>query len=300
MKPVKKEFTQNLALIILEAQLEDDGKRLDEACSSYLLSISRSKIKTKIKTKEIELISRETKNSPHTKLRHLDQVRITHVNTIKLSFDIKNLILFEDESFIAIEKPKGMLVHPTGLHLFNVASVLLEEYLNNKIYPIHRLDKETSGVLIFCKTKHAAQSMRSLFDLHKIQKKYLFKSHNLDCEIPSTIEHNLTDDLNSKVSLKQKCTEDVASESVKAAKTLITNLKRTNGFIWGEANPLTGRLHQIRCHLAHYGAPIVGDDIYGKVSESELHLHCLSMSFIHPISKTKLHITSSNLQLDYE
>ncbi|MCT4642171.1 MAG: RluA family pseudouridine synthase [Bacteriovoracaceae bacterium] len=286
MKSVEKDFNSNSATIILEVEIEDDGIRLDEAVKRYLLSQSRQVIKSLIKEKRVELISRKTKNSPSTKVFHRDLISVRRFNE-GFKINIKNLVLFEDDYFIAINKPKGYLVHPTGIHHFNCISVHIEEYLKTKIYPIHRLDKKTSGVLIFAKSKDIASKMRRLFDEHKVEKKYFFKSSiESGLNIPEKLETYMEDANDKKISLKQR-----VSEKGKVAITLFSNIEKNDKTISGYAYPKTGRLHQIRCHLSYLGYPIVGDHVYGNFSkEDELQLECIQMKFKHPILNKELNI----------
>lgn len=288
MKSIDKTFTQSKASIFLEVEPKDDGLRLDEACKTYLKSQSRESIKKMIHSGKIVIHNRKTKNYPHTKIKHMDIIEVYRLNE---EASDKNLtFLYEDDHLIAIYKPKFMPVHPTGIHHFNVASVLVEKKLNIKIYPIHRLDIKTSGVLLFAKSKEVASKMRTLFDKKLIKKKYRFKSYIRKSlkEIPPSINLALEDDKEDNITLKQRVNPLLVKECI----TKFKNIKYDLETLEGEAYPLTGRLHQIRCHLSYLGAPIVGDNIYGEdPEESQLMLECIKLEFVHPITKSKLQIT---------
>lgn len=286
MKVISKIYSSSQARVLIEVEREEDGIRLDEFASSYIKSMSRESLKKMIRSQDIFIDNRFTKNSPHTKVREGDIVKFQYYDNSQDKVDIKSLLLFEDDDLIALNKWKGVLTHPTGRHLTNAISVMIEDYLEDKIYPIHRLDKETSGVLIFAKKKEVATLMRELFDRGEIEKRYWFKSHNLKHQVPDKemVSLALGADENSTISLKQK-----VSDSGKEAHTYFEITKECDSFVEGYAFPKTGRLHQIRVHLSHLNAPIVGDEVYGVSPATEsLHLECTQMKFIHPIKNKEL------------
>ena len=286
MKSLNKNFSNTRALIRLEVEPDDHGLRLDEACKLYLKSQSRQVIKRMISNKQVRICNRPSKNAAHTIVKHMDVIEIFRDSSSCDNFSLN--IIYKDEYLVAISKPKGMPVHPTGIHHFNVASTLLEQTLKQKIYPIHRLDIKTSGALLFARSTSVAQKMRYLFDNKLITKKYTFMSQITSRfkELPSQLSLALSYDEDSHVSLKQK-----VQPLGKVSCTSFEEKRRDENYLYGIAAPKTGRLHQIRCHLAHIGLPIVGDDIYGGFQkEDELMLHCTSLDFIHPITKSKLQI----------
>lgn len=288
MKSVEKEFLNHSATIYLEVEPSDQDLRLDEACKKYLKSQSRESIKRMISNRQITLINRNTKSCSHTRLRHMDIIQITRSN---LNENRPLRIIFEDDFLVAISKPKMMPVHPTGIHHFNTVSTLLERDLGIKLYPVHRLDIKTSGILILAKTKEVASMMQSIFELKKISKKYYFESYKELSfkQVPTLIEDKIIRDANSDISLKQKIC-DQGKESSTKIEVVSDEFLILKGYAW----PITGRTHQIRCHLSHYGLPIVGDHIYGdSKKEDQLKLHCIELELIHPVTKRKLLIKDS-------
>lgn len=288
MKSVEKEFLNHSATIYLEVEPEDQDLRLDEACKKYLKSQSRESIKRMISARQITLINRNTKSCSHTRLRHMDIIQIKRTN-LRERKPLK--VIFEDDFLVAISKPKMMPVHPTGIHHFNTVSTLLERDLGIKLFPVHRLDIKTSGVLILAKTKEVASLMQKIFELKEIQKKYYFESYKEPNykEVPTLIEDKISRDYKSNISLKQKIC-DQGKESSTKIEVISDEFVILKGYAW----PITGRTHQIRCHLSYYGLPIIGDHIYGHSDvKDNLKLHCIQVALIHPITKRKLLIKDS-------
>lgn len=289
---LEKNYSSNRAQVIFKVEEDEHLKRLDDFVKNYLSNYSREKIKQLIHDKNVEILNRPTKNSPHTKIFKNDQISISYHSKEVKEIDIKDLILFENEDIIAINKPSGMLVHPTGIHLFNVASVLLENHLQHKIFPIHRLDKETSGILCFAKSSQIAQKLGREFEEHRVTKKYYFiaKYQSQNFANNFIIDKNITDDSDSIISLKQKISN--STDEGKRAITHFSDIKVIDGNLHGYAYPQTGRLHQIRVHLNSIGCPILGDIIYNdEYTEYEywdmiknnkapkMELYCVYMKF---------------------
>lgn len=269
---ITKNYTHSKAEVVLLVEKEEVGQRLDEFAMGYLKSLSRESIKKMIRGGNISIISRQTKNAPHSRIVESDKIKIFSINDNNF-FNIKDAIVFESDDIIVIDKPAGMLSHPTGRHLFNTASVLIEEYCNNKIYPVHRLDKETSGLLCFAKNSRVASDLRQLFDSNLIVKKYYFlakKSYQSDL-CAGVIDKKIDTDKQSSISLKQKIDNDG-----KKAKTILSEIEHFNGYTLGVAYPVTGRLHQIRVHLASLGYPLIGDTIYNDEYTEEQYWHYIN------------------------
>ena len=193
-------------------------------------------------------------------------------------------VLFEDEWIIAVYKEAGHLVHaadepqPDDI----VTMKLVRDYVGKKIYPTHRLDRPTCGVLLFAKGKTAARALNRAFERRQVQKTYqaiVNGSPELDswtCSEPL-----------------QKTPSDLAKEAITEFQVLE---RYSSHFTLLKANPQTGRYHQIRKHLLHCGHPIVGDYFYTGFDACEqtrlqldigtrMLLQCQSLTLLHPISK---------------
>lgn len=206
-------------------------------------------------------------------------------------------ILFEDEHLLIINKPTGMVVHPAPGHprhtfvnalLYHCKTLPQTDNLRPGI--VHRLDKDTSGVLIAAKTTEAHQKLVSLFCERKIQKKYIAvcigNPGNITLSLP----------IKRHKSRRQEMSVDPEG---KEAISIFRTLQENNGLFLVEVDLITGRTHQIRVHLKHHKTPILGDPIYGSPSMnqkwgvSEQLLHAYEISFIHPFTYKTIFIRAS-------
>ena len=177
-------------------------------------------------------------------------------------------ILYEDADALAVDKPAGQTVHPSGRHL---AGTLIQEVharyseggeLGVPIRLCHRIDKETSGVVLLGKGERAHRRIRKQFERRMIEKEYLALVHGVPERDSGTIELALGPAHASQVRMKI-----AVQEGGQPARTDWRVLERRAGFALVSCLPLTGRQHQIRVHLAAIGHPIVGDKLYGEDEE---------------------------------
>ena len=165
-------------------------------------------------------------------------------------------ILYEDEWMIAVDKTGDLPVHPAGRYFNNTLTSLMEKTLGAKVYPVHRLDRETSGVVLIARSaESAAKCQAALADASKEYLAIVLGSfpESLDADMP------LGRDLNSPVR-KKRAAYPGAAESARTRFILERNF---SSYSLVRALPETGRLHQIRAHLEYAGYPIVGDKLYG-------------------------------------
>ena len=186
MGEISKKFTTQFYKAIYEVDEDQDGMRLDQYCAHFLVSFSRQQIKKKIAAGEVTITNRPHPHKPSVKVYHRERIEfITYRGDLedeywrgqKLDLQLTPLVLFEDEHIIAISKPAYMTTHPTGKHLFNCATVFFEEKYERTIHSIHRLDRETSGVLLLGRTPKAAQLCTDFFEKDLVQKCYFFIAH---------------------------------------------------------------------------------------------------------------------------
>lgn len=210
-------------------------------------------------------------------------------------------IIYEDGSIIVADKPAGMLSVPgnTGqpslMELLEESSAEGKRLGRSRILPVHRLDMDTSGIIIYAKTEEAQRNLRQQFEARKIQKTYL-----ADLDIPEkwphregetgTISLPLAPDILDRP--RQKADTEKGKRAISEYRILSIRGKRASA----ELHPLTGRTHQLRVHAAHkhgLGAPVIGDRLYGSAASSgRLHLHAASISFAHPVSGEEMHLES--------
>lgn len=225
-------------------------------------------------------------------------------------------ILYHDADFIAIHKPSGLLVHRTPMAPLVSENVvdILETQMQQKVYPVHRLDRPTSGVLILALTNEMARALAEDFQNRNVEKEYLAIVRGVP---PKTalIDHPLKEELD-KIADFQARQDKEAKPAVTAIETLATiefpvqvDKFPTSRYSLVKAKPQTGRKHQIRRHLRHLGHPIVGDVNHGSGKHNryfaEAHgvkrllLACTAMSFVHPRTQKKV-LISAPLSEDFQ
>lgn len=209
-------------------------------------------------------------------------------------FEPKGLtILYEDRDILVVDKVAGLLTMSDGKVSGATAHELLNNYVRrgnpksrNRIYIVHRLDRETSGVLVFAKSEEAKQYLQD--EWQEFQKKY----YVVVCGKMAEPKGVITSYLAENSAFKMYSTAD--SKKGKPAKTGYRVLKESPGFSLLEIELFTGRKNQIRVHLADKGCPVAGDVKYGDKNRSfkKLTLHSASLTIAHPYSKEKMIFTA--------
>ena len=213
-------------------------------------------------------------------------------------------IIYRDSSYIAINKPSGLLVHKSMIdrHEIYFAMKILRDQIGQWVYPIHRLDKPTSGVLLFALDTESARLMSEEFKAKKIQKKYLAIVRGYIQE-EGFIDHPLSVKLD-KIADK-KASDKEAEEAQTSFKRLSkVELNHAVGrydktrYSLVELSPKTGRKHQLRRHMKHLSHHILGDTKYGRGEHNKmvredynchrLMLHAKSLEFFHPYTKKRI------------
>jgi tRNA pseudouridine65 synthase len=203
-------------------------------------------------------------------------------------------VLFEDDYYIAINKPPGLLVHRSSLaaDAEEFALQMLRDQIQHEVHPCHRLDRKTSGVLLFAKTREALTAIRIEFEELRISKEYLAVLRGYSPE-RGKIEYPLTND-------KGKVQEAITNfETLKTTEIDVPFGKfNTSRYSLVKAIPVTGRMHQLRKHFAHILHPIIGDRPHGCNKQNRLFkekwaltimlLHAEKLSFEHPFTNSQL------------
>ena len=194
-------------------------------------------------------------------------------------------LLYEDRDVIVIDKPAGLLTMGTERDKSHTAQSKLNDYVRKgnarsreRVYIVHRLDRETSGILIFAKTEQAKRYLQDNWTT--TEKRYLAIVHGRLTPTEGTISSYLVE--NSAFTVYS--TSDASKG--KLSRTAYRTLKEARGFSLLEIDLLTGRKHQIRVHLSEKGHPVVGDNKYGKKGDGYqwLALHAHSIAFTHPVT----------------
>lgn len=225
-------------------------------------------------------------------------------------------ILFEDEALVVVNKISGLLVHKTSIdaHETQFALQILRDQIGQRVFLVHRLDKPTSGALIFAKSKEIAAMISEEFVEQRVHKKYLAIVRGLIKE-PVLIDHPLKEVLDRKNDsrVQQSKEAQVAQTFVKSLSSIELPIRvgrySSSRYSLIEACPLTGRQHQIRRHLKHISHPIIGDINYGSGEHNRfferhfavrrLFLACTHIAFTHPVTKSLLSIDAP-LSTDFQ
>jgi len=268
---------------------KDEGKRLD-VYISQLFSITRTKAKMLIDSNYITVDGKTTKPSIKVKKGMCIKGEIPEEEPLSIEAqEIPLNIIYEDDHILAINKPFGMVVHPSFGHKDKTLVNAVLAHFNvtcpeNVSIPragiVHRLDKDTTGVILIAKDSKTQDMLSTMFKKREILKQYRAVVEGIIREDTIIIEGNI-----GRHPIERKKMA-VLKTGGREAITIVKVLERLKGFTYVEVYPKTGRTHQIRVHLSHKGHPVVGDKTYGKrakhVSERIL-LHAYKLDFIHPL-----------------
>lgn len=269
----------------------DKGLRLDRYIIKNLkLPISRSKIQQLIKSEKIFVNQKPVK--AHYKVKEGDLLKINipePPKTLVLPEEIPLDIIFEDSDLLIINKPSGMMTHPAQGRYSNTLVNALLNYgcqlstLGGPLRPgiVHRLDKDTSGLMVIAKNDFAHQDLAEQFRSHAVKRKYIAIVKGRVLQEQGYIDYPLArhpqDPRKIVVSFNKRSREALTRYRV---------LKRYRQLTLLELKPHTGRTHQLRVHLKFCGHPILGDRRYSRAdSFSRLALHATSLCFRHPRTK---------------
>ena len=279
---------------------EDNSLRIDKYLSDNMGEMSRSYLQKLLKSEDVKVNDKTVK--ANYKVASGDVISVTVPEPEEVNIqpeDIPLDILYEDEDLIVVNKPKGMVVHPSAGHfsqtLVNALMFHCREELsgiNGVMRPgiVHRIDMNTTGSLLVCKNDFTHNHIAGQLKEHTIQRKYRAIVHGVlkedDGIVDAPIGRHQTDRKKMAVNYKNG----------KPAVTHYHVCQRFSNFTYIECQLETGRTHQIRVHMKSIGHPILGDDVYGPI-KCPYHLqgqtlHAMLLGFIHPRKRCYMEFTA--------
>lgn len=277
---------------------EFEGKRIDVYISSVDTQLSRTMIQKLIQEKNIKVNGKIVKAS--YKVVSGDEIEMEIPEPKEINLKPQNIpldVIYEDNDIIVINKPKGMVVHPANGNpdgtVVNAVMALCKDSLSGiggEVRPgiVHRLDKNTSGIMIIAKNDKAHINLSEQLKNHEVKKTYIALVRGIINENEATINMPISRSKNDRK--KMAVNRD--------GKNAITHFKvlgrYKNKYTLLKVNIETGRTHQIRVHLSHIGHPVIGDDVYSNGKNewgiSGQCLHAWKIEFKHPITKKKMEL----------
>ena len=287
-----------MSQISLRADETYMDERLDKFLSAMLPDQSRSYLQKIIKDGNV-LVNGEPKKSSY-RLEDGDEVTADLPELKSPDIEPENIpldILYEDDSILMVNKPKGMVVHPSAGHYTGtlVNAVLWHcqgqlSGINGVSRPgiVHRIDKDTTGVLVVCKNDAAHNAVAAQLKEHSITRKYRAIVHGVIKEDEGTVDAPIG---------RHPTERKKMASGVKNGKRAVTHyrvLERFQGYTYVECQLETGRTHQIRVHMASIHHPLLGDTVYGPAKDSHhlegQTLHAMVLGLIHPVTGEYLEV----------
>lgn len=287
-----------MSQISLQADETYMDERLDKFLSAMLPDQSRSYLQKIIKDGNV-LVNGEPKKSSY-RLEDGDEVTADLPELKGPDIEPENIpldILYEDDSILMVNKPKGMVVHPSAGHYTGtlVNAVLWHcqgqlSGINGVSRPgiVHRIDKDTTGVLVVCKNDAAHNAVTAQLKEHSITRKYRAIVHGVIKEDEGTVDAPIG---------RHPTERKKMASGVKNGKRAVTHyrvLERFQGYTYVECQLETGRTHQIRVHMASIHHPLLGDTVYGPAKDSHhlegQTLHAMVLGLIHPVTGEYLEV----------
>ena len=289
---------------IFVVEEEDKGTRLDQYLVKQL-DLTRTRVQNLIKENNIKVNNEKTKVA--YKIEPNDSVRVYIPEVVEKDIeaeDIKLDIVYQDGDIAIINKYSGMVVHPAYGHysgtLVNAILFQIKDLsgINGEMRPgiVHRLDKDTSGLIIVAKNDKAHTKLTEMFKKKEIKKTYLAIVKGKVSKETGRIETNIGRDEKDRKKMSVSRDEKKGKLAITTYKVIDSNER----YSLLDVNIETGRTHQIRVHMKHIGYPILGDIVYGRPDNKIMRqmLHAYKLEFKHPITSEEM-VLEAQLPKDF-
>ena len=285
------------------------GWRLDRALAARVPTLSRERLKSLIRSGAVESEGSVVRD-PATKVKGDEKLRVAVPEPEPAQNEAQDIplnVVFEDEHLLVIDKPAGLVVHPAAGNLDGTLVNALLHHCKGSLSGIggvarpgivHRIDKDTSGLLVIAKTDVAHEGLAKQFAAHSIDRVYLAIVNG----VPAALQGKIDAPLARSAANRKK----IAVVEATRGKRAVTHWKRLqvlNDAALVECRLETGRTHQVRVHMGSIGHPLIGDPVYGRSGRTHgkllkdlgFHrqaLHAAELGFMHPVTKHRLSFTS--------
>jgi 23S rRNA pseudouridine1911/1915/1917 synthase len=295
--------------IVVRLEPAHAGWRLDRALAAAVPTMSRERLKSLVKSGALQTKDRPVRD-PALKVRGDEEFRLSVPEPTpahNVPQDIPLRIVFEDEHLLVVDKPAGLVVHPAAGNPDGTLVNALLHHCGGSLSGIggvarpgivHRIDKDTSGLLLVAKTDVAHEGLAKQFAAHSIERRYLALVNG----VPKTAEGTVDAPL-ARSSTNRKKISIVEGSRGKRAVTHWRRLQSLREAALVECRLETGRTHQVRVHMASLGYPLLGDPVYGRSGKNNRELlkslnfyrqalHAAELGFTHPVTKHRLSFAS--------
>ena len=302
--PDNRSSTSDNEVVLLSGS-DAPGLRLDAFLAANISGWSRGRLQRLIEDEDVLVNGKPVK--PSYKLRATDEIEVELSPPAGTDFTPENIpleIIFEDDALIVVNKPAGLVVHPAaGNYSGTLANALAYHFQNlskkaGDIRPgiVHRLDKDTSGLMVVAKTEAAHENLADQFRTREVFKSYVALAHGVIKQDSGRIEHPIARDPRARTRMAVRA-------GGRGALSLYQVRRRYQSFTLLDVELKTGRTHQIRVHLAWLKHPVVGDEVYGGGRDNTVRsvrlraairklgrhfLHAEQLRFSHPVSHQPL------------
>ena len=276
---------------LIRFEVDRPGVRLDRFLADHVADLTRTHLQRLIKEGRATVDGVEAKASLRLETGQHVRLELPEAAPVRLAAeDIFVPVVYEDEGIVVVDKPAGMVVHPgNGVSTGTLVNAMLARYpemlvFGDSLRPgiVHRLDKGTSGVMVVAKTPEAQRHLQRQFADHSVQKTYLALVHGALQPERGMIEAAIGRSRQNPTQMA------IAGRAERAARTAYVVLERFPGYSLVEAQPVTGRTHQIRLHFSALGHSLVGDTTYGTGGETlgldRQFLHARKLRLVLPLS----------------